>query len=96
MFKYSDSAYAVQRGFPWTPVANIQFVTDSTTCAAAVAAFNDEMGTTGTAEADTAGYVFSLGGTGYAYVRPNSMTISNRRPVFLFNPTWVLVVTIDS
>lgn len=89
VYQWSDSAATVTLGLPWTRVQNIVLVTDSTTCAAAVASYNAALGVAGTSQADTSGYVYSLGGAGYAYVRPGDAIDAGLYAVYLFSPSWV-------
>lgn len=96
VFEYSDSAAMASIGIPWTAQNNVQPVSDTVACASAVAAFNAATGTTGTGNADVAGYVFSLGGAGYAYVRPGDGTAHGTHPVYFFSTGWVFKGTIMS
>jgi len=93
IFRTTDSTTAIAAGQPWARIANIQLVTDSTVCATAVAAYNSAVRATGTEQAATAGYVLALGGTGYAYARPDESTPAGTRPIFLFTPNWTYVAT---
>src|SRR5215212_1043997 len=80
----ADSVATVAAGLPWARFANIQIVTNSTVCAAAVAAYH----ATGTHQA-SAVYVFALRGTGYALVLPGQTAVDRRRAVYVFTPAWV-------
>lgn len=88
IFKWTDSTTAVAEGRPWASLPNIQVVTDSTVCAAGVAAYNQMAETAGTPEADTAAYILSLGGTGFAYFRVGRQGVGGRRMVFVFTTDW--------
>lgn len=85
-----DSTTMVAQGLPWARYENIQVVTDTTVCAAGIAAFNAFAGTTGTPQATTAAYILALGGTGYAFIRSGDLSQGGRRKIYVFSPTWVL------
>lgn len=96
VFEYSDSTAMVSLGIPWTRMSNVAPVTDSLTCSSAVTAFNAAAGIAGTPNAEVAAYVFSLGGAGFAYVRPGDGTDFGLRPVYFFSLSWVFKGTIMS
>jgi len=96
VFEYSDSSAMASAGIPWTNQANVQLVSDAAVCDSAVAAFNAATGNTGTSEAEVAGYVFSLGGAGYAFIRPGDGTAHGTHPVYFFSTGWVFKGTIMS
>lgn len=89
VYQWSDSAATVALDLPWTRIQSITLVTDSATCAAAVTAYNTALGTAGTNQADASGYVFALGGAGFAYVRPGDAIEAGLYAVYLFSPSWV-------
>lgn len=95
IFEYADSASLVSSGVPWVTPSQVQFVSDSATCAAAVAAFNAAAGATST-EYEAGGYVFSLGGVGYAFVRPGDATEYGTHPIFIFSPQWIYKGAMES
>jgi hypothetical protein len=90
-YAYSDSASVVSAGNPWADTAAIAHVTVPSTCQDAVHAYNAALGRE-TAQQDTAAYVFSIGSSGYAYVRPGD-TSEGRQHYYIFTVNWVLKAT---
>lgn len=95
IFRFADSTTAVTAGHPWARSANIQLVTDSTTCAAAVAAYN-QLGASGTPLEATAAYVFAIGSTGYALARPGLLSPHGNIPILLFTLSWTYIATAET
>jgi len=91
-YAYSDSASVVSAGNPWADTTAIAHVTVSSICQDAVDAYNAALGTTGTPQQDTAAYVFSIGNSGYVYVRPGD-TSEGRQHYYIFTASWVLKAT---
>jgi hypothetical protein len=94
IFANSDSAEVVAEDTPWGAFQNIQVVADSPTCAQGLVAFNDMAGYTGTPRVETAAYILAIGGTGYAFIRPDDTTTGGRRFIYLFSTTWEFVASI--
>jgi len=94
IYSGTDSAKRVAAGQPWARFTNIQVVSDSSTCAAGVAAFNQKIGVAGTPAAVTSAYVLTLGGTGYAVVRTDYLDPAGSAPVFVFRSNWQPVIVV--
>ena len=86
-FRWTDSATTLASGEPWSSQSQIRLVTNRTTCRSGVDAFNRVSGASGTPQAESQAMIFSLGGTGYAYVRPGDGT-NGMRSFYIFKSNW--------
>lgn len=86
-YAVTDPATDVAAGDPWASATDIKLVTKSSTCRAGVAAFNQVSGAVGTPQAEAAAYIFALGRSGFAYVRPGDTT-GDKRTFYIFRSDW--------
>lgn len=85
-FANVDSAFVTSQGQPFAQPSDIALVTDSLTCAAGIAAYNQENGT-----AISSAWVIQIGTSGYAVVSPTNQ-VGEFKPYYLFNTSWQLKV----
>lgn len=82
----SDTAYLRTQGDPFAAPSAISLVTNSTTCKAAVSAYNKTHGLSGSSALKSA-YVIALGTAGYVVVNP-SETAGEYTLMFVYDAAW--------
>jgi hypothetical protein len=87
-----DTAYMRSHGLPYAPPSAVALVTANNTCKAAVSAYNKTHGLSGS-RAIASVYVLAIGSAGYVVINPLETT-GNRLMKYLYNRSWVLMMSV--